>query len=155
MPTDWIPVNVGARSLVELITYPKDQQEGIHVYHQVNPHPAEPWTELMKYVTHNTGRAIKMIPLQEWWTNLQHLGETNDELRGEDPIYMLLPYLEKVANSPSNSMEIRLDTKITCERSPTLSKECPIIDESIISRYITYWKHVGFLKDSDLLTIRN
>ncbi|KAK9760610.1 hypothetical protein K7432_015198 [Basidiobolus ranarum] len=153
LPTDWIPVNIGAKSLVELITYPKERQKSVNVYHQVNPHPAEPWTEFIKHVSHSTGRNIRMLPLQEWWTNLQQLAQADENLRTEDPIFTLLPYLEKMASSPSDSVDIRLDTRITCERSSTLARDCPVIDESLISRYLTYWKQIGFLNDLDLLPI--
>ncbi|KAK9679601.1 hypothetical protein K7432_016218 [Basidiobolus ranarum] len=94
-----------------------------------------------------------MVPLQEWWSNLQQLAQADEDLRIADPIFTLLPYLEKMASSPSDSVDIRLETKITCERSPTLASDCPIIDESLISRYLAYWKQIGFLNDVNLLPI--
>ncbi|KAK9760034.1 hypothetical protein K7432_016358 [Basidiobolus ranarum] len=94
-----------------------------------------------------------MVPLQEWWSNLQQLAQADEDLRTVDPIFTLLPYLEKIVSSPLASVDIRLETKITCERSPTLARDCPVIDESLISRYLTYWKQIGFLNDLDFLPI--
>ncbi|KAK9679580.1 hypothetical protein K7432_016227 [Basidiobolus ranarum] len=94
-----------------------------------------------------------MLPLQEWWANLQRLAQADEDFRTEDPIFTLLPYLEKMASSSLNSFDIRLDTTITCEKSLTLANECPIIDELLISRYLTYWKQIGYLNDLDLLPI--
>ncbi|KAK9708029.1 hypothetical protein K7432_009870 [Basidiobolus ranarum] len=145
MPTDWIPVNIGARSLGELITYPKDQQESINVYHQVNPHPTLEWTKFIEFISYSSGRAIQLLPLKEWWTNLLQLAQSNDTLRREDPITALLPYLEKMAHSEIRPTSIKLDTKLTCRKSRTLAKNCPIIDEILLSSYIQYWKQTGFL----------
>ncbi|ORX83915.1 hypothetical protein K493DRAFT_360885 [Basidiobolus meristosporus CBS 931.73] len=149
LPTDWIPVNIGAKSLVELITRQKQPDESISVYHEVNPHPAESWSELIGYVGNLTGRQIKMMSMEEWWTNLLKLTQTKNGLKPDDPILTLLPFLEKMASSPSATTFGRLDTEVTCDRSVTLAKECPTINETLISSYLDYWRQIGFLDESD------
>ncbi|ORX83914.1 acetyl-CoA synthetase-like protein [Basidiobolus meristosporus CBS 931.73] len=149
LPTDWIPVNIGAKSLVELITRQKQPDESISVYHEVNPHPAESWSELIGYVGNLTGRQIKMMSMEEWWINLLELAQSDSHLRATDPIFTLLPFFEKMAHAPSPSTEIKLSTTITCERSLALGQECPQIGESLIARYLDYWRQIGFLDESD------
>ena len=145
---DWIPVDVAAKSISEvLISSAKSQPEEDNkysVYNIVNPHSI-PWSELITMLqasSYNSGK-LEVVSMTEWVSRLSALSSTlsPDELPG----LKLLQFFENMAGSEGEGEQFRLfETEKTMGISEGL-RECKPFCREWIEGNLKVWKEKGFL----------
>jgi thioester reductase-like protein len=145
---DWIPVDVAAKSISEvLLSSAKSQPEEENkysVHNVVNPHSI-PWTDLVTMLqasSSNSGK-LEVVSMTEWVSRLSALSSTlsPDELPG----LKLLQFFEIMAESEGEGEQLRLfETEKTRGISEGL-RECQPFCQEWIEGNLKVWKEKGFL----------
>ena len=141
---DWIPVDVAARSIGEVLLSSREVEDGYKVHNIVNPNSI-PWSDLlpMLQVSDKTSE-LEILPMSEWVARLSALSSelSPDELPG----LKLLQFFENMAASEVEGGEksIVFETGKTRSVSEAL-RECPPFCREWIERSLEVWKENGFL----------
>lgn len=136
---DWIPVDVVGTSTIELALQ-RSQSGRVEVHHFVNPRPST-YNDLVDTLN---ALDIKVAPVspQEWWGAIEA-----DE---ENPCLAIQGYIEQTIVKPQGHRSKKshapptLDISLTLKLSPSLAN-CPQLDQSLWSRYLTHWSELGFI----------
>ncbi len=136
MGTEWIPVDVLAKVIVELLN-PADSGSTItRVYHTLNPHSAE-WRHLFPAVKEGLGGNIKVVPYHQWVDALERSATKTEDV-GRNPAIKLLDFFKGLEQQAGKSLQ--LETKETVKSSKTLAGLRPVSPE-----WISIWmKQWGF-----------
>ncbi len=132
MGTEWIPVDVLAKVIVELLDPP---DSGItRVYHTLNPHSAE-WKDLLPAVKEGLGGKIKVVPYHQWVDALEQSATKTEDV-GRNPAIKLLDFFKGLEQHPGNPQP--LETKETVKSSKNLATLGPVSPEWI-SIWMRQW----------------
>lgn len=150
----WIPMDVGARVLLDMATAPKEASAAHAVYHIVHPRTAS-WNALMWAVARRVcddslhGHNIDLVPYAEWLARLEASQKTTSA--ETLPTLKLLEFYKGVSDlgkedaSSKEAMGIkRLDTA-SAERVSEALRNAKRLDEQSAHQWVRYWKDVGFL----------
>ena len=125
MGTEWIPVDVLAKVIVELLDPADSGSDLTHVYHTLNPHSAE-WRHLLPTVKEGLGGNVKIVPYHEWVNALEQSAAKTEDV-GKNPAIKLLDFFKGLEQHAGNSQA--LETKETRKSSKTLAGLGPVSPE--------------------------
>lgn len=133
---EWIPVDVLARSVVELALCRSGEQQapGATVYHAVNPRHAA-WKDLAPVVLEglsSTGN-VDMVPFEEWVEALRDSASHTTDI-ATNPGVKLLDFFEGLATTNS----VSLDTANTVRSSSTLAG-VGAVEEAWVRNWMKQW----------------
>ncbi|KAI9030908.1 hypothetical protein CLU79DRAFT_785955 [Phycomyces nitens] len=133
---DWIPVNYASSCIVDIMikTAGKALPVEDSVFNIVNPQTVM-WTDVLNAMR-LCGMKFKTVTIEEWITQLRQ--------EQDIPAFKLLDFYE---NSFRNISEAQVwSTSKSSYLCPFL-KDVPAFDINLLSKYISYWKSVGFYKE--------
>lgn len=147
---DWIPVNVLADVVVELVNRgARVDGQGSLVYNLVNPSTAT-WSELCPVVQRGlsqaTGSKIDIVTYSEWLRALEKAAsetKTDQDMR-DNPAIKLLDFFQGLENRSSHEHAAIISTKKATENSPALQKCGPVTPE-----WMSLWLEQLRLSDTD------
>ena len=125
MGTEWIPVDVLAKVIVELLDPADSGSDLTHVYHTLNPYSAE-WKQLVPTVKESLGGKVKVVPYHDWVDALQQSVATTEDV-GKNPAIKLLEFFKGLEQHAGKSQA--LETKETVKSSKTLAELGPVCPE--------------------------
>ena len=121
---DWVPVDIAAKVMVELLTFLPEQQAGkVEFHHVVNPREV-PWAKLLPTVLHHLPNGIKVVDLPTWVQTLTESMRAGNDPEA-NPAAKLLPFFESLGDKSVRFPKARaptLNTKKTVLRSQQLAK---------------------------------
>jgi hypothetical protein len=158
---DWIPVNVAAQAISELLVPEQgcametgtggDVEGGptthdtYRVHNIVNPHPI-PWSSLISMVQSSSfvsDHQLEEVSMKEWVRRLSVLAD--EGLSGKEvPGLRLLSFFEKMANEEDEENK-SFDTGKTREMSVSL-RECGAVCAEWVHTSLEVWRKDGFLQ---------
>lgn len=134
MGTEWIPVDVLAKVIVELLD-PADSENTItRVYHALNPHSAK-WRHLLPAVIERLGENIKVVPYHQWVDALEQSATKTEDV-GRNPAIKLLDFFKGLEQQAGQT--VPLETKEAVKASKTLAGLGPVSPEWI-SIWMRQW----------------
>ena len=125
MGTEWIPVDVLAKVIVELLDPSDSGSDLTRVYHTVNPHSAE-WRDLLPAVKEGLSKDIEVVPYHEWVDALEQSATKTEDV-GQNPAIKLLDFFKGLEQKAGGSAP--LETKGTAKSSKTLAELGPVSPE--------------------------
>ena len=129
MGTEWIPVDVLAKVIVELLD-PADGSEITRVYHTLNPYSAE-WRNLLPTVKEILGPKTRVVSYHQWVDALEQSADKTEDV-GKNPAIKLLDFFKGLEQHAGKSTP--LETKETAKASKTLAALGPVSPE-----WMTIW----------------
>jgi malonyl CoA-acyl carrier protein transacylase/nucleoside-diphosphate-sugar epimerase/acyl carrier protein/SAM-dependent methyltransferase len=135
----WTPVEDVAGTLADLLLY-DGEAPASKFYHVDNP-VRQPWAEMVPVLVDALGiPADGVVPFDEWVRKVRAFPGAVDS---DNPAARLVEFLDDNFLRMSCG-GLLLDTKKSCEHSPTLRAVGPI-SPSLARKYIQAWKGIGFL----------
>lgn len=135
----WTPVEDVAGTLADLVLR-AGAPHPHPVYHIDNPR-RQPWAEMVPVVAEALGiPSDGVVPFREWIRRVRSFPGAMD---ADNPAARLIDFLDDNFIRMSCG-GLLLDTKQSCEHSPTLSAVGPI-SPFLAKKYIQAWKGIGFL----------
>ncbi|RKU46329.1 Type I Iterative Polyketide synthase (PKS) [Coniochaeta pulveracea] len=135
----WTPLEDVAGTLADLALRPPDQD--VHpVYHVDNP-VRQQWSDMLPVLAQALGIPEgNVVPFKDW---VRRVRSFPGVVERDNPAAMLVDFLDDnfVRMSCGGML---LDTKKSCEHSPTLAAVCPV-SVDVAMRYVQVWKERGFL----------
>ncbi len=125
MGTEWIPVDVLAKVIVELLDSTDNGGDITRVYHTLNPYSAE-WRHLIPTVKERLGANTKVVPYNQWVDALEQSAAKTEDV-GRNPAIKLLDFFKGLEQHAGKSM--LLETKETIKASKTLKGLGPVSPE--------------------------
>ncbi|KAH8803282.1 male sterility protein [Xylogone sp. PMI_703] len=147
---DWVPVNVAAKVISEVVFQPhkKDQahRNTYDVHNITNPNPL-PWSTLLDILNKanlsSKNQPLPIIPLSEWLRR-HHTTATDLEI----PALRLLPSFEGLLVDEEDGIKDKVfETSKTQIISPILKESGPVC-EDWAEKWIGRWREEGFLSNS-------
>ncbi|KAF2875490.1 hypothetical protein BDV95DRAFT_561998 [Massariosphaeria phaeospora] len=134
---DWIPVDILARSVVELATSSTPEEAGATVYHAVNPQRTS-WKELLPVFAHclQTDKEIQIVPFAEWAHALRESASTTEDIN-ENPAIKLLDFFAGVASKAEGEATILETRKTVCVSSSLAGLEA--VQEEWVENWMKQW----------------
>ncbi|KAL9553202.1 hypothetical protein MBANPS3_003393 [Mucor bainieri] len=134
---DWIPVDYAAASIVDIMLKTASLSANLaqSIYHIVNPHSIQ-WYDVLTAMREN-GMKFNIVEPEEWVKELSK-DDTN-------PAFRLMSFYQKMFKDSFQMSEWR--TEKTCALTPIISQS-PALNADLFSRYLSYWKSVGFYNPS-------
>jgi len=134
---DWIPCDFAAASIVDVMmkTYHLPANTDESIYHIVNPHSIQ-WYDVLTAMT-RSGMNFDIVEPTEWVKELAK-DDTN-------PAFRLMSFYQETFKDSFKMSEWK--TEKTCALTPTISQS-PVLNTDLFSRYLNYWKSVGFYHPS-------
>lgn len=133
----WTPVNDIAAALSEIVLADNTPYP---VYHIENP-VGQSWRDMNKVLAECLN-----IPKERWVPFAEWLEMVRNAPQKDNPASTLLEFLDDNFLRMSCGGLV-LDTKHSCQHSPTLAAVGPVPD-NVLRKYIHIWKEIGFLKAS-------
>ncbi|KAG2335837.1 hypothetical protein BDR05DRAFT_920591 [Suillus weaverae] len=141
---NWLPVDVAAASMVEMLDSPPG------VYHLTHPSPVS-WTIPMQEVARIMN--VPLVPYTQWLASLekQASSQTGETLQNNPALRLLdfFRYTTRRRNLTTNT-ENFLEPELSCakalQESPTLrSMASNPLGAQDVAKWIGYWRSVGFI----------
>lgn len=158
---DWVPVDVAARTVGEILLRPNVGEEemvngkeegkeegGFEVFNIVNPNPI-PWGELVEMLResysahHNDAKELEVVSMRTWVARLTALSLSPECLSADElPGLKLLGFFEDMAGDeePSKVFETGKCTEIS-----KALKNCEAFRGEWIDGNMKVWKEAGFV----------
>jgi thioester reductase-like protein len=127
----WIPVNIAASSIIDIVM--QDSMNDDFVHHILNPH-ALSWSTFLQYL-HHVGLQFQTVNTSEWLTTI---------LASQTTLVKLAPFFDGFLSAQDGFQLAEYETMKSETRSSHLHA-CPSIDDKLISKYLSYWREIGFL----------
>ena len=121
MGSEWIPVDVLAKVIVELLDHAEDG-DITRVYHALNPYSAE-WRNLLPTVKEILGENTRVVTYHQWVDALEKSAAKTEDI-ARNPAIKLLDFFRGLEQHAGKSTP--LETKETVKASPTLRKLGPV-----------------------------
>ncbi|KAL4971434.1 hypothetical protein BDW66DRAFT_155664 [Aspergillus desertorum] len=137
----WVPVNLSAAVMADLILNPSASYP---VYHVDNP-VGQPWSEMNRLLARALGipESTNLVPLNEWVRRVRAsplVPETENPAARPGMPDWLETNFERMACG-----ELILDTERAQAHSSTMARDVGPVSEEVVSRFVGYWRKVGFL----------
>ncbi|KAK3988006.1 hypothetical protein QBC44DRAFT_293882 [Cladorrhinum sp. PSN332] len=136
---DWLPVDLAAEVIVELVSGERDEEKGVECWNVVNPKVGD-WGVLAKAVKNyyeEKGKEVKIVSPREWVQGLKRVAkEENDG--DKYPALKLLDFFEEW-DTDENEGEVVFETRDAMERSETLREMKPVGEETM-GRWLDGWR---------------
>ncbi|CCX04911.1 Similar to Polyketide synthase HetM; acc. no. P37693 [Pyronema omphalodes CBS 100304] len=129
----WLPVDVAAEALAEIVLHGGDAAPAYHLENPVR----QPWEGVLEIFRNKLGLTGKAIPFDQWWK----LVEANNDERN------VAKRLAKFFHEDFHRMAdgtVVLETKKARGVSKIL-RDCPGVDKVLMERYVDAWRSSGFL----------
>ena len=127
----WIPVDMAARSIVEIAM--QDHQQNDDVHHIVNPH-AMPWSTFLDCLR-CAGLHFRVANPSEWLSTI---------LASNTALVKLSAFFDTFFRSKTGFRIAEYET-FKSEARSTCLRSCSVIDEKLIRKYLEFWHCTGFL----------
>lgn len=138
MGTEWVPVDILAKIIVELLDPATDDdaasEEITRVYHTVNPQSAE-WKHLLPAVKtglETKGKPIKIVSFRQWVDALEQSASKTEDV-AKNPAIKLLAFFQGLEQHAGRATA-QLETRKTVAQSKTLKGLGPVSPE-----WMTTW----------------
>ena len=129
----WLPVDIAARTVTDLLLRPKAPGLVAHVENPVR----QSWTDVCSVLEYHLGIPPRSrLPYSEWLDKVSKLDRSPSDLMG---------FFEHDFQQMAGGSVI-LDTKECRERSPTL-RSAGAIGPDLVGLYLSSWRRYGFLED--------
>lgn len=139
---NWLPVDVAATSMVEMLDSPPG------VYHLAHPSPVS-WTIPMQEAARIMN--VPLVPYTQWLASLekQASSQTGEYLQ-KNPALRLLDFFKYTMRRRNTNTENFLEPQLSCakalQESPTLrSMASNPLGTKDVAKWIGYWRSVGFI----------
>lgn len=137
----WVPINIAAKAIIDLANSPSP------VVHLVHPSPV-PWSTVIKPIAETLG--VSTVPFAEWLKKLEAASTTTSvEAAREHPALRVIDFYRLMTPSESSDAEAftktKLDTTVAVKTSSTMTKELPVLDATLVKKWVDYWKQKGVL----------
>ncbi|KAL5355001.1 hypothetical protein BJX96DRAFT_170252 [Aspergillus floccosus] len=137
----WVPVDLSAAVMADLVLNPSASHP---VYHVDNP-VGQPWSEMNRLLPRALGipESAGLVPLKEWVRRVRAsplVPETENPAARPGMPDWLETNFERMACGG-----LILDTERAKEHSTTMAKDVGPVGEEVVSRFVDYWRKVGFL----------
>ncbi|RIA99191.1 male sterility protein [Glomus cerebriforme] len=148
---DWIPVDIAAKSIVDLIIT-ENRFSKVEVFHVSNPNSIIMWKDYLGILEGSAGMKFQRIELEQWLEKLEE--SITDGIYDEGMFMILNEYfkrflnrmmMEKIDDSKSTGRAM-LDITNTKSRTYILSK-CPSLNEKLVSLNIDWLRNTGNLSE--------
>ncbi len=145
MRVDWIPVDVSAATISDILLA-KSKAEEIYSLHNItNPRPMS-WASLVKMLQYSIGAEGKLeeVTMKEWTKRLGALADSGvspDEVPG----LRLLGFFEDMATNDDAGESKHFETEKTQGVSEAL-RDCEAFNQNWVEGNVKVWKESGFLK---------
>jgi thioester reductase-like protein len=154
----WLPVDVAAKGFVECAVAKQDdaQQQSLAVYHILNPSTKVTWSNLVSVINKHDSEVFKIVPAEEWLSQLEDLQDHNNESKRNHPALKLLgfwkdaytsnPHKGDMATHDNNASEVegpevpRYETTKTYERMPVLEDARDTMSDGYMLKLWTWIK---------------
>ncbi|KAB8264645.1 putative NRPS-like enzyme [Aspergillus pseudonomiae] len=137
----WLPVDVVARSIVELSGIVSNEKakalahDPSVVYHVQNSRTFR-WTEDLLSALQQAGLKFDVIPKKEW---VQRLREAEQDPRKNPTIKLLDFFAEKYGNDAPGRSGLSFAMEKMESASPSLKRGVELIDSGLIKRFVDAW----------------
>ncbi|GAE00035.1 hypothetical protein ATEG_07661 [Paecilomyces variotii No. 5] len=136
----WVPVDLSAAVMADLVLNPNASHT---VYHVDNP-VGQPWKDMNRVLARGLGIPESgFVPLKEWVRRVRAsplVPETDNPAARPGMPDWLETNFERMACGG-----LILDTKQAKEHSSTMANVVGPVNEEVVSKFLDYWKSVGFL----------
>ncbi|KAF2206269.1 hypothetical protein CERZMDRAFT_103567 [Cercospora zeae-maydis SCOH1-5] len=130
---DWVPVDVMARSMVELCLHTSPSKDGPAVYHTVNAHKAD-WADLVPFLEKRL--ELRTVSLQEW-VRLLLASDVSDATH--NPAARLGDFFQNIANQNADESALSVLSSVSARKiSPTLAS-LKAIDVELMDLWLRQW----------------
>ena len=136
---DWIPVDVLAKVLRELLMAQDSHIDRAHIHHAVNPKKIS-WKSLLPSILASipSGKQLKTTSFVEWVDDLEKSAGPDDD-SAVNPAIKLLDYFVRMRGLGRRSAKLpTLDVTATCKQSQTLN-ECVPVSETWMTLWMKQW----------------
>ncbi|KAI8141740.1 hypothetical protein BJV82DRAFT_617342 [Fennellomyces sp. T-0311] len=127
---DWLPVNIAATSIVDIMLGEKMNQGFFHI---VNPQRVT-WSDVLKAMQ-SCNMNFQVVKPEEW---VQALRKHQD-----NPAYRLMSFFEANFKSSGDAKMPVWQTDRAIEAAPCLG-EAPPFDTALLQKHLAFWRNVGF-----------
>ncbi|KUJ08437.1 acetyl-CoA synthetase-like protein, partial [Mollisia scopiformis] len=138
---DWVPVDVAAATVMDVLLADEEGREEYTVHNIVNPKPVS-WSALVDMMKVAVGKQIVVVGMREWVRRLSVLAEKGvspDEVPG----LRLLPFFEGMVVEEEGE-EKTFETGKTRETSENL-RVCEAFNQQWVDGNLRVWRELGFL----------
>lgn len=143
----WLPVDVVANTIIDLIRVPASEAALDSVFHVVNPTSFH-WTRDLIPALKAAGLAFEEVDQQQW---VQRLRNSNPDPVANPP-FKLVDFFTNKYDRADKRPGLYFKTDLACQFSPSLHS-APRIDTSPIGRFVKYWKTQCWTKNGHSATI--
>ncbi|CAG8437885.1 11552_t:CDS:2 [Rhizophagus irregularis] len=139
---DWIPVDIAAKSIVDLVIT-ENRLSRVEVFHVSNPNSTITWKNYLDILEESAGMKFQRIELEQWLEKLE--GGVTDGIYDEGNFMILNEYFKRYLNNTS-TVRAMLDIVNTKSRTYILSK-CPPLNEELVTLNIDWLRNTGNLSE--------
>jgi hypothetical protein len=146
---DWIPVDVAAATITDLLTSGNGERGNYEVHNIVNPHPI-PWSSLVDMLQESGSKwgeekeEMEIVPMKTWVQRLSALADSGvspDEVPG----LRLLQFFEGMVGDEGEEGGRVFETGKTRGLSGSL-RGCEAFNGGWLEGNVGVWRESGFLK---------
>lgn len=137
----WLPVDLSAAVMADLVLNPSASHP---VYHVDNP-VGQPWREMNRFLARALGipESTNLVPLKDWVRRVRAsplVPETENPAARPGMPDWLESNFERMACGG-----LILDTERAQAHSGTMARDVGPVSGEVVSRFLDYWRKVGFL----------
>ncbi|KAF7192480.1 Non-canonical non-ribosomal peptide synthetase FUB8 [Pseudocercospora fuligena] len=136
---DWVPMDLAAKSVVELAAARSKQSEKLAITHLVNPRTVS-WSSLVPTVKtsleQERGEAVKVVSFKEWLQALSSSPRTPEEIE-KKPGLKIIDFYEALQTEGSGLPP--MSTSQTQKLSKTVAQMKPI-DSTLMAKWLKEWQ---------------
>ena len=134
-PFSWLPVNLAARAIREIVLSPVS---GSTVYHVLNPDVSAPWSVVLEGMK-RAGVAFTPIERREWLERVK----ANPDIE-TNPAVKLLAFYTTRLGLETEKAQMSFSVDRAAKVSSTIAN-CPAISPELVELWARHWKKTGFL----------
>ena len=127
---DWIPVNLLADIMLEIIYSDYDSSNRETVYNLVNPRPI-PWSSLLDTIRQHLGPQVEIAPLKDWLVALDQTQSNGGDRLSSKPALKLLDFFNDLT---SREKVVRYDVQHSLDVSKSMARL-----EAVKSEWMKVW----------------
>jgi thioester reductase-like protein len=139
---DWIPVNIAASTIYDILLSSTSTPKGEYNVHNItNPHPI-PWSSLLCMLQPSLSSHLEIVSMREWVSRLNGLADRGVDAK-DVPGLRLLQFFENMANDDDEESKV-YETEKTRAVSGSL-RECGAFCGEWIDGNMRVWREMRFL----------
>ncbi|KII84539.1 hypothetical protein PLICRDRAFT_117812 [Plicaturopsis crispa FD-325 SS-3] len=136
----FLPVDVAASAIAEIVGRGSLGAASARLYHIVNPQMTTSWAEILDFLK-QAGLAFEAVDRHEWIRRLE--GGPSDP--AVNPTFKLLDFFRnRYGRAGTLPPSIRFETVETGKVAPSISATRPV-DAALVAKWVAYWREIGFL----------